>query len=492
MRRPVRNLGTAVMVLVVLLLANLTYLQVVRAGALRNDPHNSRTLLEEYSRQRGQIIAAGGVVLARSDPSNDAFRYQRKYPGGAMYQAVTGYYSSVYGATGIERAQNGILSGDDDSLLGDQLSDLLTGRDPRGGNVYLSLVPAVQKAAWDGLTANGYTGAVVAIKPQTGAILAMATTPSYDPSPLASHSEAVQRRQSAIINSSVPSPRTNRAIGAVYPPGSTFKLVVSGAALQHGYNPQSRVTGASRITLPGGGSMSNFENETCGDGDGSDVTLTTALAFSCNTAFAEVGMSIGAQAIKNQGAALGIDPDGTNVGLDVVGSRMGDMPDAAAVAQSSIGQRDVALTPLQDAVIAATIADHGTRMHPYLVQRTTRPDLSVIDSTEPVVDQQDAMPAAVADQVRDMMIESEKETPGAGQIADLVIASKTGTAEHGTDPKNTPPHAWYVAFAPAEDPQVAVAVLVENGGNGALDATGGKVAAPIGRSVIAAALSAGS
>jgi len=164
------------------------------------------------------------------------------------------------------------------------------------------------------------------------------------------------------------------------------------------------------------------------------------------------------------------------------------MADQAAVAQSSIGQRDVAITPLADAVVAATIADGGVRMQPYLVDRTTRPDQSVISTTTPEVADQHALPGSVATQIRDMMIASENETTGHGSIAGVTIASKTGTAEHGTDPKNTPPHAWYVAFAPADDPQVAVAVLVENGGNGDLSATGGKVASPIGREVISAAL----
>lgn len=496
MKRPLRRVGTAVMVLIVLLLANFTYLQVVRSAKLRADPNNSRTRLDEYGRPRGQITAAGGVVLARSDPSNDAYKYQRVYPGGAMYQPVTGYFSSLYGTTGIEKTENGLLAGEDDALIGGQLSDLITGRDPRGGNVELTIVPRVQQAAYKALSEQGYAGAVVAIKPATGEILALASTPAYDPTPLASHSEEVQQAQSKIINNSTPSIRLNRATGADYPPGSTFKLIVSAAALQHGYTPQSAVTGLSKIALPGGGTLANFQGETCGDGGGADVTFTAALAHSCNTAFATVAMALGAEAIKTQAAALGVDPDGFSVGIDVVGSRVGAMTDQAAVAQSAIGQRDVAFTPMQDAIIAATVANHGVRVAPRLIAKATAPDLSVIDQTTPEVANSSAMPAAVADQIRDMMIESEhdtaKDATGSGEIAGVVIASKTGTAEHGTNPKNTPPHCWYVAFAPAANPSVAVAVLVENGGNGDLNATGGKVAGPIGRAVIAAALSGGS
>ncbi len=496
MKKPLRRVGTAVVVLMTILLANITYIQVVKSDAYRQDPHNTRTLLEEYNRQRGQIVAAGGVVLARSDPSNDQFRYQRVYPGGATYANLTGFYSSRYGPTGLERTYNDVLSGDAPDLIVDRLSDLITGRDPRGGNIELTIVPAVQKAAYQGLTSRGFVGAVVALRPKTGEILAMATSPSFNPNPLASHSEATQgKAYNALVapaDPDAPSPLLDRTREAVYPPGSTFKLVVASAALQDGYTPTTQVTGKSTITLPatGGATLSNFDGETCADAGGADVTLTQALAHSCNTAFAEVGMDIGADAIKQQSVAYGIDGKPSNVGVPVVGSRVGEMPDQAAVAQSSIGQRDVALTPLANAVVAASIANGGQRMNPYLVNRVTKPDLSVLSQAVPSSAGQ-AVPQKIADQVRDMMIESEKAMTGGG-MPGVVVASKTGTAEHGTDPKNTPPHAWYVAFAPAENPQVAVAVMVEDGGDKGLQATGATVAAPIGHEVIAAALRGGS
>jgi len=275
----------------------------------------------------------------------------------------------------------------------------------------------------------------------------------------------------------------------VYPPGSTFKLVIAAAALQNGYTPQSLVTGEPTINLPdtGGATLSNFGGASCANGGGADVPLLEALAFSCNTAFAQVAMAVGAPAIRQQATALGVDGNPVDIGMDVVGSRLGDIPDTAALAQTGIGQRDVAVTPFQMAWITATIANGGDRMVPHLIAKTTKPDLSVISQTSPESLGQ-AIPIPVADQIRDMMIESEKQTLGSGSISGLTIASKTGTAEHGTDPKNTPPHTWYTAFAPADNPKVAVAVMVENGGDLGLDATGSKVAAPIGRSVIAAAL----
>jgi penicillin-binding protein A len=491
-KRPLRRLGTAVIVMIGLLLANIAYTQVIKADDYRADPNNKRTLVAEYSRQRGQITAAGGAVLARSDPSDDQYSYQRVYPGGPTFANLTGYYSMRYGPTGLERNQNEILSGEAPELIAGQLSDLITGRDPRGGNVELNIEPAVQQAAYTAMTEKNYVGAVVAIEPSTGRVLAMVSTPSFDPNPLASHSDAVQRQAYNDLVNADPSPLVNRATAAVYPPGSTFKLVIAAAALQQGYTPQTPVTGEAKISLPdtGGATLSNFGGETCGDGGGADVPLIDALAHSCNTAFAEVAMSLGAVPVRKQAEALGIDNPVPDIGLDVVESRLGDIPDTAALAQTGIGQRDVAMTPFQMAWITATIANRGDMMAPHLIAKTTKPDLSVISETSPQSLGQ-AIPIAVADQVRDMMIQSEKDTPGSGGIANLVIASKTGTAEHGNDPKNTPPHAWYVGFAPADNPTVAVAVLVENGGDLGLDATGGKVAGPVGRSVIAAALAGG-
>lgn len=489
MNKALRNVATAVMVLIVALLANLTWIQVVQAPSLRADQYNSRSTLDEYSRQRGQITTVGGFVLARSEASDDAWRYQRVYPGGEMYGALTGYYSTLYGATGIEKSQNEILAGNSDELLGSQFGDLITGRDPRGGNVQLTVVPAVQEAAFNALKNNGYVGAVVALQPKTGEVLAMATTPTYDPTPLASHDEAVQRQLSDLINSAQPSPRINRAISEVYPPGSTFKVIDTAAAFQNGFGPDSEVTGAASIELPNtnGTQLANYGGNSCAGAGGADVTFTQAFAASCNTAFAEVMMQVGADPLRAQADRFGVDGQGFSVGLDVTASRLGDIPDQGALAQTSIGQRDVAFTVMQNAMVAATVANGGDRMAPYLVARTTRPDLSVITTTEPTVAEQGAVPPEVNAQLQELMVASESQTAGHGSVAGVTIASKTGTAEHGEDPKNTPPHAWYIAYAPAENPTVAVAVFVDSSG-GNLDGTGGSIAAPIGRTVIAAAL----
>jgi len=487
MNTPLRRVALAVMVLITVLLANITYVQVFAADQLRADPRNQRVLLEEYSRQRGQI-SAGGQVLASSTATGGRIKYQRTYPTNpAAYAPATGYYSLQYSTSGIERAEDPVLNGSDNRLFGRRLFDLIAGRDPRGGNVVLTLDPQVQQAAYDQMTAAGYTGAVVAIAPRTGDILALVSTPSYDPNPLASADPATRTAAWDALQRDPANPLSNRALSQTYPPGSTFKVVLTAAALASGNTtPDTQLTTSPRSTLPGTNTtLENYNGSTCGSG--ATASLTEAFARSCNTAFAELGISTGADALRAQASALGISQGTPDIPLPVADSAVGDIPDDAALAQSSIGQRDVRLTPLENAVIAATVANGGIRMQPRLVRELQGPDLSPLATTSPRSLGQSIDPQVNAT-LTQLMIGAEDQAGNQGKINGVQIASKTGTAEHGTDPRNTPPHAWYIAFAPANDPQVAVAVLVENGGNRALAATGGSVAAPVGRAVIAAAL----
>jgi peptidoglycan glycosyltransferase len=485
---PLRRVALAVMGMIVLLLANATYIQVVSADAYRADPRNRRVLLDEYSRQRGQIIA-GGLSVANSQETGGQLRFKRTYLDGPMYAPVTGYYSLRYGAGGVEKAMDSVLNGSDGRLFVRRLSDLITGRDPSGGSVELTINPIVQKTAYEELTRRGYTGAVVAIKPSTGEILAMASTPSYDPNRLASHDGVEQEAAWNEYSSSADgNPLVNRAVQSIYPPGSTFKLVDTAAALEDGKaTPDTQLTAASSLQLENTSTqLRNFANENC-PGGGQTVSLTQALVHSCNTAFAQLAASVGENDLRRQAELLGIGQQDLSIPIPVAPSTIGDIPDTASLQQSGIGQRDVALTPLQDAMIAATIANGGVRMKPQLVRNILAPDLSALDEFQP--EQADtAMSGTTAAKISQMMVAAENSYKDQGKINGVQIAAKTGTAEHGSDPKNTPPHGWYVAFAPAEDPQVAVAVLVENGGDRGLEATGGSLAAPIGRAVIGSAL----
>lgn len=485
MNTPLRKVALALMAMVVLLLGNATYIQVVAADDYRTDPRNRRVLLEEYSRERGQIMA-GGLPLANSVPTGSELRFQRQYLDGPVYAPVTGYYSLRYGSGGMENAMDAVLNGSDGRLFVRRLSDLITGRDPRGGSVELTVDPAVQQVAYDELVSRGYTGAAVALRPDTGEVLAMASTPSYDPNGLASHDVEVQQRTwNSATSEDNDIPLINRAASAIYPPGSTFKLVTTAAALDSGTaTPATQLTASPTITLEDTATpLANFDNNRCGSGD--TASLVEALARSCNTAFAQLAAMTGEEALRAQAERLGIGQPDQQIPLRVAPSTLGDIPSTAALQQSGIGQRDVALTPLQNAVIAATIANDGERMEPEMVRNILAPDLTRIEDFEPE-SAGPAMSPQTAGAITDMMIASEQNTSGGGKISGVTIASKTGTAERGG--ADVAPHVWYVAFAPAENPEVAVAVLVEDGGDEGLDATGGSVASPIGRAMIAAAL----
>lgn len=485
MNKPLRRVAMAMMAMVVLLLANATYVQVINAEDLRTNAENSRMRYKEYSHPRGQITA-GGKLLAKSVPTDDNLKYLRKYPNGPMYAPVTGYYSFIYGSTGIEATKNKVLNGTADSLALTRLSDLITGQEQQGGNVELTINPAMQQVAYEELASKGLEGSVVALNPQNGAILAMANSPSYDPNPLASHSSTEQKQAMQELRDTDGSPLVNRATSALYPPGSTFKLITAAAALETGkYNYNTQVTAKSSIILPHTNTpLPNYGNNTCGTLP--TAPLWEAMARSCNTAFAEIAGDVGEQKLREEAQDFGFGKD-LRIPMNVTKSSLGPIQDQAALYQSGIGQRDVRVTPMQNAMMAAAIANDGALMKPHLVNKTLAPDMSVLESYDPQKMSQAVSPE-IAHTIRDMMVKAEQHAGDEGKISGVQIASKTGTAQHG---KGTDPHGWYVAFAPAENPKIAIAVVVEDGGNIGAGATGSKIAAPIARAVIRAGLQGG-
>lgn len=488
MNTSLRRVTMTLMALIVLLLGNATLTQVFAADGLRADPRNQRVLLDEYSRQRGQITAAG-QLLAYSVATDDRIKYQRIYPDPAVYAPITGFYSLRYSSSGLERAEDTVLNGSDPRLFGLRLADFFTGRSPRGGTVETTIRPRVQQAGWEAMQngcSGGCRGAVVALEPSTGKVLALVSTPSYDPNQLSSHDSVQQGRAWQRLRDDPRSPLTNRAISETYPPGSTFKVITTAAALQSGISENEQLTNAARIALPDSTvKLENFGGTTC-EGSEQTVPLQVAFARSCNTAFVQLGIRTGADALRTAAQGFGLDVTPEPIPLQVAESTVGPIRDAAALGMTSIGQKDVAVTPLKNAVIAATIANGGLTMQPYLVEGLEGPDLAGIATTQPR-ELRRAVSSQVAAKLTELMIDAEKVTQQEGAIPGVQIASKTGTAEHGPDPRNTPPHAWYIAFAPASAPKVAVAVVVEDGGD-RLAATGGALAAPIGRAVIQAAL----
>lgn len=485
MNAPVRKIAISVLVLFTLLILNVNVIQVLQADDLRSDPGNTRVLIDEYSRQRGSIVVAGEPI-ASSAQVDDVLQYLRQYPQGPLYASVTGAYSLVYGPSQLERAENDVLAGSDDRLALRRLTDLLTGRDPKGGNVVLSVNPAAQQAAYDALA--GVTGAAVALDPRTGAILAMVSTPSYDPNLLSSHDPQAIRNYSAELDAAPVEPRLNRAISDNYPPGSVFKTIIAAAALSDGLTPESIIPAPDVLDLPGSSAtLQNFGGSTCSGSQ--EQSLIDALTISCNTAFAQLGVDLGEERVREMAAAFGVDGNGgLEIPMPVAPSQIGDVESDAALAQTSIGQRDVRLTPLQAAMIAGAVANDGQLMSPYLVSEIQGPDLSTIDETDPEVRSEPITPEVANDLTTMMQSVVDNGSGRAAQIDGVDVAGKTGTAEVA-DGVN--PHTWFIGFAPAEDPVVAVAVFVANGGSSDSEATGGEISAPIGRAMMQAVLESG-
>ncbi|MGN6472122.1 MAG: peptidoglycan D,D-transpeptidase FtsI family protein [Mycobacteriales bacterium] len=484
MNRPIRHVAIAALLMFAALLINANVVQVGDASSLRANPHNVRVLYSEYSRQRGAIVV-GGKDIARSVKTNDALKYLRTYPGGAAYAPVTGYYSLVIGASGIEQVEDPILSGSDDRLFFHRLSDEITGRTPQGGSVVLTLNPKAQQAAYQGL--KGVKGAVVAMDPSTGAILALASSPSYDPTVLSSHNpRAINRNYKQLLRDSG-NPLIDRALSETYPPGSLFKIVTSSAAFgTNRFSPSSTIPTPNQLRLPQTNVfLHNFGGETCGSG-GHD-TIADSFRISCNTAFAGLGLKIGIHTLAKQAKAFGIGSSLT-IPLHAAASQFASNANRPNTALSAIGQYDDALTPLQAAQIAAAIANNGVEMKPYLVAQLRGTNAQVLSQTKPQVLRKSVSPR-VAQQVTSMMeLVVRAGTGTAAQIPGITVAGKTGTAQHGLTSQHLPPDAWFVSFAPAQSPKVAVAVMVEDGGSLGSDATGGAVAAPIAKSVMCAVL----
>jgi penicillin-binding protein A len=475
MNRSLRRVAIAALVMILALLINDNVVQVGQADSLKNNALNQRVLYSEYSHRRGPIIVDGRAV-ALSRKVGGLFQYQRFYPGGAPYANITGYYSLIYGANDVEQAENDILSGDSDKLFVRRISDYFTGRTPQGGAVDLTIDANAQETAYQALA--GKRGAVVALDPQTGKILALASSPSFDPSPLASHQTSVVRRAYSALLRDPGSPLLDRAISQTYPPGSTFKVITAAAALSSGhYTPSSQLPAPNQLSLPQTThKLQNFEGEQCTGGG--QITLADALRVSCNTAFGGLGLKLGASALHRQAEAFGFGSS-VHIPMSVAPSVFpSDIP-PPQVAFSAIGQYSDAVTPLQMAMVAAAVGNGGRMMQPYLVSRTLAPDLSTLSTTSPHSLGQAVRPDVAAELTQMMESVVTGGTGTAAQIPGISVAGKTGTAENVP---GQPTHAWFIGFAPAQNPQVAVAVLVEHGG------IGGQTAAPIARQVMQAVL----
>lgn len=477
MNKELRRVSTIVVLMFITLFASSSMISVFQVDNLRVDSRNTRTILESYSAERGPILV-GGVAIAESVPSGDQYKFQRVYLAPDLYAPVTGFYTLNQGNAGLEGAMNDVLAGTANDQFFAQLDAIITGKDPQGAAVGLTIDPIVQQVAYDALGAN--KGAVVAIEPSTGRILAMVSKTSYDPNALAVHdSQSVIDTYNALL-ADPNDPLFNRAIGGdLYAPGSVFKLVVASAALDSGkFTPESQFPNPPTLQLPlSTNTISNAADGNCGGAP--TVSLADALRLSCNIPFAQLGGALTADTIADYSEAFGFGRD-----LDIPQSvTPSDYPrdvDEPTLYLSAFGQASVRVTPLQVAMVSAAIANGGKLMTPGLVESVTAPDLSPISEFDPSVFST-PISAATASTMSGLMVSNVAAGAASNaRIRGVDVAGKTGTAQND-GAANT---LWFTGFAPANDPRVAVAVVIENG-----QGFGNSVAAPIARQVMEAVLS---
>lgn len=499
MNKPIRNLSVFCLLLFVALLANATYLQYWQADQLSSlsaHPDNRRVRDLQFARERGAILV-NGKAIAESKKTNDRYKFQRVYPQGPEYAQITGFFSRDYGLGGIEANQDSILSGSDSRLFVKRVVDLLGNNDPKGGNVSLTINAKAQKAAFDGLRKLGTTvkGAVVALDPATGRILAMVSSPTYDPNKLATHDFSAAGKTKQRLEADSSGPLQNRALEETLPPGSTFKLVTASAALdKDNFTPNTMVPGGTSLDLPQ--TTKDLKNENGVSCGGDKITLSRALEVSCNVAFGSVGLKVGQSKMQTQAEDYGfgersfteLDDSLTRESISsfCCASNEPAQLDPPSLAFSSIGQFNVRSTPLQMAMVVSGIANNGTVMKPYLVDEVQSPDLDVLQKTDPEVFKKDAISPSAAGQLTDMMVGVvDRGTATSAQIPGTRVAGKTGTAQSAP---NRPPYAWFVSFAPADNPRVAVAVLVQDAGVDRNAISGNGLAAPIAKAVMQAVI----
>lgn len=493
MNRALKRISIAILVMFLLLMINLNYLQGFDTTALSKVQYNTRTLESQQQYQRGNIVTSDGVVIAESKKiTNSFYKYQRSYPQGAVYAPVTGYDTVFGSSTGLENAYSSLLSGQSSTLAFRNIIDEVTGKTRKGATVVTTINSKAQAAAYDGLRdklqGTNRVGGVVAMDPTTGAILAMASYPSYDPNKLAStDGNAVNKIDEQWLRQS-PSPLLNNALESTFPPGSTFKIITSSAwfTKSSGNTPQTNVSSPTTLQLPQTTHiLHNDEDLPCGNGGGT-TTLITAFTESCDTTFANLGMQLGTASLNSMATEYGFNNSNLTLnGLTTAQSNYVLAPSAADTAMTAIGQFSDTVTALQEAMLSATIANNGTLMKPYLVKSVQASDLSTVDqATASVLSQ--PVTSSVANSVKQMMVSVVNSTDGTANgvagIHDLgvQIAAKTGTAETGANTSLN--DAVFTCFADGGNRPIAIGVIIQGGGFGA------QAAAPIAVDVLKAYL----
>ncbi|MEU0028618.1 penicillin-binding protein 2 [Streptomyces sp. NPDC006335] len=486
MNKPLRRIAIFCGLLILALLIRDNWLQYVKADALREDPDNRRVLIARYATPRGDIIVNGKSITGHAETTSGDFKYKRTYKDGAMWAPVTGFVSQSYGATQLESIEDGILTGNDDRLFFRNTLDMLTGKPKEGGNVVTTLNAAAQKAAYNGLKKQGGKGAVAAIEPSTGKILALASYPSYDPSTIAGGSNADAEAWKKLDKKNNPDdPMLNRALREVYPPGSTFKVITAAAALENGLYKTADEKTDSPLPWTMPGTTTELKNE--GNIPCKNATLRVALQYSCNTVFGKIGSQLGNDKMLEEAKKFGFTEEQFTPVRSSASVFSDDMA-PSEVALSSIGQFNTAATPLQMAMVASAVANNGTLMKPYMVDSLQAPNVDTLEKTEP--EKLSEPLSAENAQILQSMMETvvEKGTGTTAQIKGVTVGGKTGTAQHGENNSKNP-YAWFISYAKVGDSApVAVAVVVQDDKAVRENISGSGLAAPIAKSVMEAVI----
>lgn len=483
MNKPLRRIAIFCGLLVLALLVRTNWLQYVEAEELNTHSKNRRVLIERYAGERGNIIVDGKPITGSVETNDTDFKYKRTYVDGPMWAPVTGYASQAFDANQIEKLEDSILTGNSDQLFFDRTMAMFTGDKKKGGNVVTTLNGAAQKAAFERLGSK--KGAVAAIDPQTGKILALASTPSYDPSTFAGYSGKDEKAWLALERDK-DKPKLNRALREVYPPGSTFKVLTAAAALEHGAVDDINAP----TDTPEPYILPNTRTPMVNHAGGcKNASLNQALKVSCNSVFANLGDKVGRDKMVETAQEFGFNNPEIDTPVRAAASVYDKTMDRPGNALSSIGQFNTATTPLQMAMVTAAIANDGKLMKPYMIDQLEAPNLDIIQKNEP---QEMSRPLSQknAQLLQEMMENVVEEGTGTNAKIDGVqVGGKTGTAQHGENNSKNP-YAWFISYAKSPDggSPVAVAVVVEDSEAKRDDISGGGLAAPIAKAVMQAVL----
>ncbi|WP_060907345.1 peptidoglycan D,D-transpeptidase FtsI family protein [Streptomyces scabiei] len=481
MNKTIRRSAVFCLLLVLALLVRATWVQFYEGTALADSPDNRRNAIRTYAAPLGNIIVAGDSITGSARTRDSDLAYRRTYTDGELYAAVTGYASQSYLPTQLEGVYKDLLDGTDLRLK--TVMDTDTGERAEPGDVITTIDPAVQKAAFRAL--GDKKGAAVAIDPATGRILAVVSTPSYDPSALTAAGTAGAAWKK--LNADPDKPLTNRALRQPLPPGSTFKLVVAAAALEDGLyaSVDTRTVSPDPYTLPGTTTELSNENPSA---PCENATIRTALQYSCNNVFARMAVSLGQDKVRAMAEKFGFDDKAQDVPVRAYESVYPTGMDKSSTALTGIGQYDVTATPLQMAMVSAAIADGGRLVAPHMVAQITDGSGDVLEDYDSEAGSKQIMSARTAEQLQSAMRTVVEDGTGTNaRISGVTVGGKTGTAQHGENNSKTP-YAWFTSYGKAGGKAVAVAVVVEQSNAARSEVSGNGLAAPVARAVMEAAL----